>query len=209
MPTSCAPKPGRQRRRVPQCGDVDDGDVLGGRAEGDPQPAPRTVDRQVARPAGQLDAAEHPPGRDVERRDAAAPGVGDERVPPVGMRDRVPRLDEPAQQMPHATAVDDRDGADRGMADDGAVADELDRARIRDRRESSGDPERAEVDHCEPRLSVARDERRRQRRRQGGAQPERRCRGEREELGPVHALSTTAGAAGVPTCEKPRARFAV
>ena len=85
---------GRQRDGVPQRRDVDDGDVLGGRAEADPEPAARPVDRQVARPAGQLDAPEYRARarRRAPRRCCAR--VGDERVPAVGMRGRVARLDE-------------------------------------------------------------------------------------------------------------------
>ena len=114
---------------------------------------------------GQRDSPEHAPALDVDRDDAASTRVGDERVPAVGMGGRVARLLETAQHVPHAVPVDDRDGADRGVADDGTLPDQLDRPRIGRASRCAGRRANApQVDDGEPRLGVARDERRRARR---------------------------------------------
>ena len=57
-------------------------------------------------------------------------------------------------------AVDDRNGADRRVADDRPAAHELDRTRVGQRRDRPGDAEGAEIDDGKPRLRVAGDERR-------------------------------------------------
>ena len=122
--------------------------------------SPRGVDRQVPRPARQAHAPDHDTAHHVDCDDAASARVGDEGMPAVGVRRGVARFDETAEHVRTAMPVDDRDRADRGMADDRALADELDRARVGQRRDRAHDAVGAEVDDGEPLLGVAGDERR-------------------------------------------------
>ena len=122
---------------------------------------PRSVDRQMPRPARQPHPAENEPAQDVDGDDAAATRVGHERVPAVGMRRGVARLVEAVQHVlarhavrrsrrrrprcgrrPRATPTS---STERGS---GSVA--IDRTT----RNAS------EVDDREPRLGVTGDERR-------------------------------------------------
>ena len=110
----------RERGHVSKPAGVDHGDVLRRGAESDPELPAGRVDRDVARPAWQGGPSEHASTFDVDRNDAASTRVGDECVPSVGMSRGVTRLLEPTQDMPDAVTVDDRDGADGGVADDGS-----------------------------------------------------------------------------------------
>jgi hypothetical protein len=92
-------------------------------------------------------------------------------VDAVGMRRRVPRLDEAAHDVAHAGAVDDRQRSLRGVAHDRDVAHPLDRARIGERRDRTDDTQRSKIDDGQPRLGVARDE---------GDGPGRTARSQRE-----------------------------
>ena len=98
----------------------DDGDVLGRGAEADPETRAVARDRQVARPTRQPHAVDHRAAARVDDRHAASPRVGHERMNAVGMRRGVARLDEAAHDVAHARAVDDRQRADRGVADERA-----------------------------------------------------------------------------------------
>ena len=75
------------------------------------------------------------------------------------------------------------------MADDGAVAHELDRARVGQGRDRARDAKRVEIDDREPRLRVAGDERR-ERAGQRRSQAERSSGCEEGEVAAVHQLPT-------------------
>ncbi len=118
-------------------------------------------------------------------------------MPPVGMRRCIARLDEAVEHVSNPTAIDDRDGSERGVADDGAVAHELDRARVGQRRDRARDAIRVEVDDREPRLRVTGDERR-ERAGQRRSQAERSSGGEESEVAAVHQLPTARQGREVP-----------
>ncbi len=182
----------RQVRHMPQRRGFDDCDVLGVGAEADHEAASRTVDRDVTGPAGQSRLPHDLASHDVDRDDAAATGVGDERVSPVRVRSCITRLDELVQDVLDPRRADDRDRADRRVADDGTSPDELDRTRVGQRGDRANDGERPQVDNGEPCICIARDERRR--RRCGGEcgpRAERCGRGQRNELAALHARGTS------------------
>ena len=87
-------------------------------------------------------------------------------------------------------AVDDRDGADSGVADDCEVADAFDRTRIGERRDVTDDRERSKIDDREPCFGVTRDERTGHRRSERVPQRHRRSRSQQDELSTVHDSTT-------------------
>jgi hypothetical protein len=110
------------------------------------------------------------------------------------MRRGVPRLADVLDHVQRTVRVDDREAAERPVCNDSAVADELDRARSRRRRNPPHDPERTEIDHRETRLVVARHQRvgRASGGSQPGAQGEGRSGCERDEFAAVHEGGTAA-----------------
>ncbi len=186
-------EPRAERRDMPKRLHVDDRDVCCRAAERDPEPLAEGIDRKVPCPAGQAHAAELGAPQHVDGNDTAAARVGDECVPAVGMRGRVARFDQAAEHVSHPEPIDERDCSQRGVAHDGAVADELDRPRIGQRRDRTHDAIRAQVDDRKPLLGVAGDERRGRgvERRPQAKRAERRCGGEEGELAAVHGLPTT------------------
>ena len=178
--------------RSPDVGDIDDRDAGGGRAETDPQPTSRTVDRHVPRPTAEPELAERPPGRNVDRDDSTRARIGHERVHAVGVRRDVPRLDEAVEGVPDVVPVDDRDDAGSGVTNDGIRADLLDRARVGRCGDRTHNPKRTEIDEREARLGIARDECVRLGRSAGLplAKREGRDGSQGDELAAVHANST-------------------
>ncbi len=178
--------------------------MVRGRAEPDPQPVTGLVDRDVTRPARQRRAGNRKPPLDVDRDDAASAGVGDEGMAAVGVGCDIPGLDESAQHVPHAGAPNDRDGADRRVADDGDVPDAFDGTRIRQSRQRGDHLKRPQVDDGQARFGVAGDERLERRSGERRAQAEW-CPGRQgDEFAPVHDCTTARLPVPVPPLRFPR-----
>ncbi len=182
-------------------GDVDDRDLGRLASEGDPERPPGRVHRDVPRAVADALAGEHPPGAHVDRCDLAALRVGHVGVAPVRMTGGVPRLAEVVQltRDRERRCVDEREGADVGVRDDGGSADALDAARECERRHVSQHVPTRHVDGDEPRLEVGRDEcnaPRRLSRANPGRQEQ--PRGAEQELAAVHGRTTATARAQVP-----------
>jgi hypothetical protein len=149
-----------------------------------------------AQPGSEARQGDPPYGVDCD--DGAPSRVGDERVAAVRVRPDVARLDEAVEDVPHAAAADDGDGADGRVAQDREVADPLDRTRVGECRDGRDHAEEPEVDHRKARLRVAGDERLERRRRERRAQAERHPCGKGDEFAAVHDCSTRQTSARVP-----------
>jgi len=99
----------------------------------------------------------------------------------------------------HAASLDDRDRADRRVAYDRAIADELDRARVRMRLDRVDDAERREIDDREPGLGVAGDESVEGRSHEHSAPREGRGGGEGKKVATVHVSCYAVATAASPS----------